>query len=158
MHSLRRERGGFRGYPTKGWRNLGHSVMFIQNSFIRASQMVHWWMMGRHIMGKALLVMVGWEAVPSTGYWFHQVIFSLIFLQKWSNSQVDLVRPKVDPTHLFSLIFLQQLDNSQVDLVGPKVDPTENNPFDVGKKHYKNTPVALVPHHPLSRLSVAPAK
>jgi hypothetical protein len=86
---------------TQGWRNLGHSVMFIQNWFIRDSQMVHWWMMG-HIIGKALLVMVGWEAVPSTGNWFHQVLFSLIFLQPWFHSQVDLVGPKVDPTDLVS--------------------------------------------------------
>jgi hypothetical protein len=71
-------------------------------------------------------------------------LFSLIFLQQGSNSQVDLVGPKVDPTDLFSLIFLQQRSNSQVDLVGPKVNPTENNPFDVGKKHYKNTQSALV--------------
>jgi hypothetical protein len=31
-----------------------------------------------------------------------------------------------------------------MDLVGPKLNPTDNNPFDLGKKHYKNTQLALV--------------
>ncbi len=54
------ERGRFKGYPTKGWRNLGHLVMLIQNLFIRDSQMLHQWMMG-HIIGKA-----GWNEPTAT--------------------------------------------------------------------------------------------
>ncbi len=50
------------------WKNTAHPVNRTANWCIGGC----WFTLA----GKALLIMVGWEAVPSTGNWFHQVMFS----------------------------------------------------------------------------------